>query len=170
MEQIAFEHLPGAPNRFLLLRPKFVKVPPKFLDCAVLVIHASGGVSFSAVSIDTNRCWLKSSNASMKSCGISADSRMRCTRRSRSDLGKASISLNICSAVISILTLAELFISSKRSQSSANIYPLNTHFPSLGSARRGSDAFPFRRQAGKIVGQSGQIAIDRDGAAGRRVS
>jgi drug/metabolite transporter (DMT)-like permease len=30
--------------------------PPEFLDCAVLVIHASGGVSFSAVSIDTNRC------------------------------------------------------------------------------------------------------------------
>src|SRR5207249_4868051 len=116
MERIAFEDLPGAPNRFLLLRPKFVKVPPEFLDRAVLVIHASGGVSFSAVSIDTNRCWLKSSNASMKSCGISADSRMRCTRRSRSDLGKASISLNICSAVISILTLAELFISSRRSQ------------------------------------------------------
>src|SRR5206468_7787802 len=111
MERIAFEDLPGAPNRFLLLRPKFVKVPPEFLDRAVLVIHASGGVSFNAVSIDMNRCWLKSSNASMKSCGISADSRMRCTRRSRSDLGKASISLNICSAVISTLTLAELFIS-----------------------------------------------------------
>jgi len=42
---------------------------------------------------------------------------------------------------------------------------LNTHeggstlsfFPSSGSADGGGDAFPFRRQAGKIVGQSGEI-------------
>src|SRR6266478_5651120 len=43
-------------------------------------------------------------------------------------------------------------------------------FPSLGSAHCGGDAFPFRRQAGKIVGQSGEIAIDRSGAAARCVS
>ena len=56
--------------------------------------------SFSAVSIETNRCFLKSSSASMKSCGISADLRMHCTSRSRSVFGNASISLRICSAVI----------------------------------------------------------------------
>ena len=43
-------------------------------------------------------------------------------------------------------------------------------FPSLGRAYRGGHAFPFRRQAGKIVGQSGEIAIDRNGAAARFVS
>src|SRR6266446_6524256 len=43
-------------------------------------------------------------------------------------------------------------------------------FPSLGSAHRGGDAFPFRRQAGKIVGNGGEIAIDRSGAAARCVS
>ena len=43
-------------------------------------------------------------------------------------------------------------------------------FSSLGRAHRGGDAFPFRRQAGKIVGQSGEIAIDRNGAAARLVS
>ena len=41
---------------------------------------------------------------------------------------------------------------------------------SLGRAHRGGDAFPFRRQAGKIVGHSGEIAIDRNGAAARLVS
>ena len=43
-------------------------------------------------------------------------------------------------------------------------------FPALGRAHCGGDAFPFRRQAGKIVGQSGEIAIDRGGAAARCVS
>ena len=43
-------------------------------------------------------------------------------------------------------------------------------FPSLGSAHRGGNAFPFRRQAGKIMGQSGEIAIDRSGMAARCVS
>src|SRR6266487_3725732 len=38
-------------------------------------------------------------------------------------------------------------------------------FLSLGCAPRGGDAFPFRRQASKIVGDSGEIAIDRDGTA-----
>jgi hypothetical protein len=55
---------------------------------------------------------------------------------------------------------------------------LNTHeggstlnfFPWLGSAHRSGDAFPFRRQAGKIVGQSGEIAIDRSGMAAGCVS
>ena len=52
-------------------------------------------------------------------------------------------------------------------------YPIRSilnFFPSLGSAHRGGDAFPFRRQAGKIMGQSGEIAIDRSGAAARCVS
>jgi len=43
-------------------------------------------------------------------------------------------------------------------------------FSSLGSAHRGGDAFPFRRQAGKIVGDSGEIAIDRSRMAARCVS
>lgn len=43
-----------------------------------------------------------------------------------------------------------------------------SHF-SLGSAHRGGNAFPFRRQAGKIVGEGGELAIDRDGAATRFV-
>jgi hypothetical protein len=34
-------------------------------------------------------------------------------------------------------------------------------FPPLGRTHRGGDAFPLRRQAGKIVGDSGEIAIDR---------
>jgi hypothetical protein len=42
--------------------------------------------------------------------------------------------------------------------------------PSLGRAHRGSDAFPFRRQSDKIVRQSGEIAIDRSGAAAGCVS
>jgi hypothetical protein len=68
----------------------------------MLIFHAPGGVSFRAVSIETNRCLSKSSSASMKSCGIppDTDSRMRRTRRSRSGIGSASISLRICSAVI----------------------------------------------------------------------
>ena len=37
-------------------------------------------------------------------------------------------------------------------------------------ADRGVDAFPFRRQAGEIVGQNGEIAIDRNGAAAQCVS
>jgi len=52
-------------------------------------------------------------------------------------------------------------------------YPIRSilnFFPSLGRVHRGGDAFPFRRQAGKIVGQSGEIAIDRSGMAARRVS
>jgi hypothetical protein len=43
-------------------------------------------------------------------------------------------------------------------------------FPSLGSVHRGGDAFPFRCQASKIVGHSGEIAIDRSGMAARCVS
>ena len=54
---------------------------------------------------------------------------------------------------------------SRRSRTKAD-QPL----PSLGRAYRGGDAFPFRRQAGKIVGQSGEIAIDCSGAAARLVS
>ena len=52
-------------------------------------------------------------------------------------------------------------------------YPIRSNinvFPSLGRAHRGGDAFPFRRQAGKIMGQSGEIAIDCNGAAARLVS
>ena len=52
-------------------------------------------------------------------------------------------------------------------------YPIRSilnFFPSLGRVHRGGDAFPFRRQAGKIVGQSGEIAIDCSGAAARLVS
>jgi hypothetical protein len=43
-------------------------------------------------------------------------------------------------------------------------------FSSLGRVHRGGDAFPFRRQAGKIMGQSGKIAIDRNGMAAWCVS
>ena len=41
---------------------------------------------------------------------------------------------------------------------------------SLGNAHHGGDALPFRRQTGKIVGDNGKIAIDRDGAAALCVS
>ena len=40
-------------------------------------------------------------------------------------------------------------------------------FLSLGSTHRGGDAFPFRRQVGKIVGYSGEIAIDRGDMSAR---
>jgi len=55
--------------------------------------HASGSsdkwiAPSSAVSIETNRWFLKSSSASMKSCGISVDLRMHCTSRSRSVFGE----------------------------------------------------------------------------------
>ncbi len=43
-------------------------------------------------------------------------------------------------------------------------------FPSLRRAHRGGDALPFRRQAGKIMGQSGEIAIDRNGSAARCIN
>ena len=57
------------------------------------------------------------------------------------------------------------------SPSTTVVATLNSQlFPSLGRAHRGGDAFPFRRQAGKIVGQSGEIAIDCSGAAARLVS
>ena len=39
-----------------------------------------------------------------------------------------------------------------------------------GSAHHGSDAFPFCGQTCKIVGDSGEIAIDRGGVAARLVS
>jgi len=44
------------------------------------------------------------------------------------------------------------------------------YFSSLGPAHRDGDAFPFRSQAGKIMGQSGEIAIDRNGMAALCVS
>jgi len=47
---------------------------------------------------------------------------------------------------------------------------LSSFFPPLGNAHRGGDAFPFCRQAGRIVEQSGEIAIDRNGMAARCVS
>src|SRR6266571_2034419 len=47
---------------------------------------------------------------------------------------------------------------------------LSSFSPSLGSVDRGGDAFPFRRQAGEIVGHSGEIAVDRSGVTARRVS
>lgn len=85
-----------------LLAFEVVETSPEFLDCAILVVHAPGGVSLNAVSIEANRCLSKAAKASMKSCGMSlnAESRMHCTRRSRSGIGNASISLSICSAVI----------------------------------------------------------------------
>src|SRR5438046_1526368 len=58
----------------------------------------------------------------MKSCGISADSRIRRTRRSRSNFGKASISLSICSAVISIFVLTPApLISRQKGPSNFNL-------------------------------------------------
>ena len=53
---------------------------------------------------------------------------------------------------------------------SALNYQLSTSSPSLGRAYRGGDAFPFRRQAGKIVSQSAEIAIDCSRAAAWLVS
>src|SRR5439155_10507162 len=53
--------------------------------------------------------------------------------------------------------------------SATKAYHLST-FSRLGRAHRGGYAFPFRRQAGKIMGQSGEIAIDRDGVTARCVS
>ena len=51
-----------------------------------------------------------------------------------------------------------------------NSQPLTLNFlPELGSAHRARDAFPFCRQARKIIGQSGEIAIDRNGMAARCV-
>ena len=41
---------------------------------------------------------------------------------------------------------------------------------SLGNEHRCGDAFPLGRQTGKIVGDSGEIAIDRSGMAVTRVS
>lgn len=103
MKWVPFENLPRAPNGFLLLRSKRIEIAPEFFDRAILIIHAPGGVSFSAVSIETKLWRSKSAKASMKSCGMSfePDSRIRSTRRSRSDFGRDSISLSICSAVMS---------------------------------------------------------------------
>jgi hypothetical protein len=94
---IAFEDLPSSSNRFLLRRRQFIEVTPEFFDRAILVAHASGGVSFNAVSIETKRPLSKSSSASIKSSGMLVDvaSRMRSTRRWRSALGNASISFRI---------------------------------------------------------------------------
>jgi hypothetical protein len=102
MKWIAIERLPSSSNRFLLLRRQFIEVAPEFFHRAILITHASGGISFNAVSIDTKRPLSKSSSASIKSSGmlVGVASRMRSTRRCRSDLGKASISFKICSAVI----------------------------------------------------------------------
>jgi hypothetical protein len=55
MKWIAFECLSRSANRVLLFVPELVEVPPEFLDGAILITHAPGGVSFSAVSIATKR-------------------------------------------------------------------------------------------------------------------
>ena len=55
MKWIAPECLPRSANRFFLFIPELVEVPPEFLDGAILITHAPGGVSFSAVSIETKR-------------------------------------------------------------------------------------------------------------------
>ncbi len=52
---IALELLPGAPNGFFLPRAEPIKIAPEFFDSPILIAHASGGVSFRAVSIETNR-------------------------------------------------------------------------------------------------------------------
>ena len=76
MGRIAFERLPCSSNRCLLRWVEPVKISPEFLDCPVLITHAPGGVSLSAVSIETKRPFSKSSRASMKSCGISSDPKL----------------------------------------------------------------------------------------------
>jgi hemin uptake protein HemP len=47
---------------------------------------------------------------------------------------------------------------------------IESQFSRLGRAHRGSDRFPFCRQTREIVRQSGEIAIDHNGAATRLVS
>jgi hypothetical protein len=55
IKRIAFEFLPCPANRLLLLVSELVEILPEFLDGAVPIHYAPGGVSFSAVSIETNR-------------------------------------------------------------------------------------------------------------------
>src|SRR5215210_6338003 len=102
MKRIALEEIPCSADRGLLRVVQPVETTPEFLDGAILVVHARGGGSESAVSIGTKRPFSKSSSASMKSCGISSPGSCRicCARRSRSDAGSARISSRICSAVI----------------------------------------------------------------------
>ena len=92
-----------------------MEVSPKLFNRPILVFHLSGGTSFSAISIDTNRPRSKSSSASMKSWGILSVSSCKTDLTSfwRSTSGNAFISTRISSAVI-VQSICEIRLHCKR--------------------------------------------------------
>jgi len=72
IERVYLKFLPFLPDQFFLPVGESVEIPPVFFDRSKLVTHALGGGSLCAVSIETNRPWLKSSRARMKDSGTAS--------------------------------------------------------------------------------------------------
>jgi hypothetical protein len=72
MERSNLKDFPFLANQFFLPVRESVEIPPIFFDRLKLVTRALGGGSLCAVSIETNRPWLKSSRARMKDSGTAS--------------------------------------------------------------------------------------------------
>jgi len=108
-------------------------------------------------------------------CAASRDksqSNIHCLRREGCRLRDSSATLNTQPSIEthSLPALARCYPHSFTFSVANPIRSILNYFPSLGPAHRDGDAFPFRRQAGQIVGHSGEIAIDRNGMAALCVS